>query len=144
LHHCLEWFLDLFFGSCVKKCQQGALPGDTAMVQGISSSRWWTGEGRKTRTRELPGWRRSAYSLSREPVTRIPRCVQSSVASAAGTERHHHTVLCHKMDKTKSTQMEAAREAKIGRIYGGWGFRTRRKQIRMEIPDRNRRFLGLR
>jgi hypothetical protein len=22
LHHCLEWILDLFFGSCVKKCQQ--------------------------------------------------------------------------------------------------------------------------
>jgi hypothetical protein len=22
LHHCLEWILDIFFGSCVKKCQQ--------------------------------------------------------------------------------------------------------------------------
>jgi hypothetical protein len=29
-HHCLEWILDLFFGSCVKKCQQAfpvLLPG---------------------------------------------------------------------------------------------------------------------
>jgi hypothetical protein len=25
LRHCLEWFLDLFFGSCVKKCQQAFL-----------------------------------------------------------------------------------------------------------------------
>jgi hypothetical protein len=25
LRHCLEWFLDPFFGSCVKKCQQAFL-----------------------------------------------------------------------------------------------------------------------
>jgi hypothetical protein len=25
LRHCLEWILDLFFGSCVKKCQQAFL-----------------------------------------------------------------------------------------------------------------------
>jgi hypothetical protein len=27
LRHCLEWILDLFFGSCVKKCQQTRTDG---------------------------------------------------------------------------------------------------------------------
>jgi hypothetical protein len=72
-----------------------ALPVDMTLVHGISSSKSWTGDGKKTGTCELPGRRRSTYSLYRKPVARTPRCIQAPVVGAAGTECHHHIVLLH-------------------------------------------------